>query len=227
MTGMLRQVVHKVVYRLYAGPAMARVDHVTMFGLALEVPPTVFHPAFSLTSRFLGRYLLGLELRGKRLLDMGCGSGIQGLIAARRGADVTAVDINPVAAAGTRSNASANHLAGSIRAVEANLFDGMAEGELYDYIVWNPPFFAVDPSDIAARAWNAGGEFEVIAGFAHGAGAHLAPGGKIVIVLSSDADSGAIRGRFAACGFREEVARLQRRFFETLSIIVYSREQAP
>ncbi len=224
MKKMLRRAAHFLAYRLYVRPATRRVDRVTMFGLSLRVPPTVFHPAFYLTSRFLGAYLQELDLRGKALLDLGCGSGILGCIAARQGANVTASDINPEAAAAARLNAGANHLAGSLRAVQGDLFDGTAEGERFDVIVWNPPFFPSEPTDDASRAWNAGKGFAVISRFAGEAGEHLCPGGKVILVLSSDTDAAAIRALFTGRGFTENLVRSRRTFFETLSIVELSKE---
>ena len=48
------------------------------------------------------------ELAGLRVADVGCGSGILGIAAARRGASVVGVDIDPEAVATTQENASRN-----------------------------------------------------------------------------------------------------------------------
>jgi len=40
--------------------------------------------------------LLSRDLEGKRVLDMGTGTGIIAIAAAQAGADVTAVDVNPL-----------------------------------------------------------------------------------------------------------------------------------
>jgi len=68
----------------------------------------------------LGR-LLGnaIPCRGRHLLDVGCGLGLVSLVAARLGAEVTAIDREPVPVEFLR--ASAKHLGLPVRAVVADL----------------------------------------------------------------------------------------------------------
>jgi release factor glutamine methyltransferase len=76
-------------------------------GFRLTVRPTVFHPRYFLTSEFFANFLLAsLDLTGKRVADVGTGSGILALAAARVGAaNVVAIDINPNAAEAAAENA--------------------------------------------------------------------------------------------------------------------------
>ena len=67
------------------------------------------------------RLVLGLMLDrgaafvGARVLDVGCGSGVLAVVAARLGAhEVVAVDIDPAAVAATEANAAANGVAGIV-----------------------------------------------------------------------------------------------------------------
>ncbi len=60
------------------------------------------------------------ELSGGSLLDIGCGSGVLAIAAAKLGfAPVSAVDIDPVAVDTTRANAQANGVAVEVRSLDA------------------------------------------------------------------------------------------------------------
>lgn len=69
------------------------------------------------------RRLLGSEIVGRRMLDIGCGSGVHSLAALNLGArEVVATDIDPDSVATTRSLLSAR-VQGAWRALEVSVFD--------------------------------------------------------------------------------------------------------
>ena len=91
--------------------------------------------------------LLGGDLTGKSILDVGTGCGIIALCAKRKGASyVVGVDINDSAIACAESNLKTN-LEGSdgIEFMRSDLFDGV-RGR-FDVIVSNPPFLRITPSN--------------------------------------------------------------------------------
>jgi predicted nicotinamide N-methyase len=70
-------------------------------------------PLFGLiwpSGRVLADTMLGFELGGKRILELGCGLALASLVIHRRGGDVTASDCHPLAAAFLRENLRLNHL---------------------------------------------------------------------------------------------------------------------
>jgi ribosomal protein L11 methyltransferase len=78
------------------------------------------HPTTALCLQILD----SLALRGRTLLDYGCGSGILGIAALKLGAShVTAVDLDPQALMATRDNAARNGVAAEItvQGIEAAL----------------------------------------------------------------------------------------------------------
>jgi ribosomal protein L11 methyltransferase len=82
----------------------------------VEIDPGGFgagrHPSTRLILGTLGG--AGRHLAGKRVLDVGCGSGVLAVAAARRGAHVTAVDISQRAIEATGANARHNGVADQI-----------------------------------------------------------------------------------------------------------------
>ncbi|MFG6157282.1 methyltransferase [Halomonas sp. 1390] len=71
------------------------------------------------------------------VLDMGCGDGILAAWLARRGARVTATDVNGFAVEATRRTLAANGLAGE--ALASDVYAALGERR-FDAIVSNPPF---------------------------------------------------------------------------------------
>src|SRR5215831_7936759 len=104
---LLRCSIHFFSYNFILKRRTTRVTRAA--GFRLIVRPTVFHPRYFITSEFFASYIGRLDLSGKRVVDVGTGSGILALAAARAGAaNVTAVDINPNAVVTAAENARAN-----------------------------------------------------------------------------------------------------------------------
>ena len=76
--------------------------------IRMTIRPGVFHPGFFFSTRLLLDFLAQHDLGGKTLLELGAGSGLIAIHSARRGARVTASDINPAAVQSIRENAAAN-----------------------------------------------------------------------------------------------------------------------
>ena len=77
--------------------------------IRLDIPPQVFHPGFFFSTQLMLQYISKLSLQGKRFLEPGCGSGLIAITAAKKGAIVTATDINPVAVEALKKNSSENN----------------------------------------------------------------------------------------------------------------------
>jgi release factor glutamine methyltransferase len=121
---------------------------------------------------------------GEHLLEMGCGSGLLSVHAAKAGAVVTAADMNPHAVECTRRNAARNNF--RIDVVESDLFDKV-KGE-FDVIAFNPPYLPEETRSTSwiEKSWTGGTEGnEVVVRFLEDAWRHLAPGGRIYVILSS------------------------------------------
>src|SRR4249920_2864385 len=104
---LLRATIHFLSYHFILRRQSTQVTRAA--GFRLTVRPTVFHPRYFLSSECFAEFIDGLDLRGKCVVDVGTGSGILALAAARAGADyVVAADINPNAALTAGENARAN-----------------------------------------------------------------------------------------------------------------------
>ncbi len=183
----VRAFIHFFSYHLFLARRSTTVTEVG--GFRLTVPPTVFHPRVFLTSKYFAGFIGKLDLEGKRVAEVGTGSGILSLAAARAGAaSVVAIDINPNAARAASDNARDNGLGDRVRGVASNLMSGIAPRPLFDVIISSPPSFAGEPRDLADRAWYAGPGYRDIKALFEQARERLAPGGAMYLLLSSDSD---------------------------------------
>ena len=110
--------------------------------LALVIEPGMaFGTGHHATTRMAVEALGELDLSGKRVLDVGTGSGVLAMAAAKLGAAETlGVDIDPITIPIARDNARDNGLTSGIRFEEGTLgLDEDAElfGEAYDVLVAN------------------------------------------------------------------------------------------
>lgn len=128
-------------------------------------------------------FLLEKEVRkrakGKNVLDVGTGSGIQTLAARKAGArEVVAADIDGKAVNELKKK--------GINCVKSDLFSNV-NGK-FDLIVFNPPYLPEDEREDAESAVaTSGGKKgdEIIVRFLRAAGEHLTEAGKILLVVSS------------------------------------------
>ena len=179
-----RKAVHLASYHFILARRRATTTRVA--GLELEVPPTVFHPRFFLTSAFFARFLQSLDLSGKSVVEVGCGSGILSLSAAKAGAkSVLALDINRAAVEAAKVNAVRNNLQ-QVLSLHSNLFSALPPTRKFDVIICSPPSFSGEPRDDADRAWHAGPGYRDILPLFDQAARRLNRSGKMYLLISSD-----------------------------------------
>jgi len=213
----LRRAIHFFSYHLILNRRTTRVTQAA--GFRLIVRPTVFHPRYFITSEFCASFIGQLDLSGKRVADVGTGSGILALAAARAGAaNVTAIDVNPNAALTATENARANGLDGRLAAVCSNLLSALAPCSLFDVIISSPPSFPGEPRDIADRAWHAGPNYRDVAPLFDQARERLAPGGRVYLLVSSDSDLDLISALIVRARFRARLVAERSIFIESLII---------
>lgn len=181
-------------------PALERIDGVTLLSLPDVLNPVVFRSG-ELLARTVATSPLA-EPSTHRALDMGTGTGVGAVFLARRGWRVAAVDLNPEAVRCARINALLNRLEERIEVRQGDLF-GPVEGERFDLILFNPPFFRGEPKGLFDLAWRSP---DVMERFAAGLPGALTEDGVALILLSTDGDAAGMLEALAAHGLRIEPA---------------------
>ncbi|UTW67878.1 methyltransferase [bacterium SCSIO 12643] len=121
------------------------------------VQPGVFSPKNTMSTKVFLDFISTLNLQNKRVLELGCGSGIISVLAASKGAQVWASDINKVAVRSLKELSAQLNL--DIRALYSDLLDQVPK-EDFDYVFINPPYYPKEPENVAEKAWFCGVEYE-------------------------------------------------------------------
>lgn len=165
-------------------------------GVPFLVLPDVFNPVLFRTGPFLVEALLAQPRMGETCLDLGTGSGIGAVFAARQGYRVVGVDINPEAVRCARLNAVLNRVEDRVTIRLGDVFAPVA-AERFDVVLFNPPFYRGQPRDALDHAWRGVDVFER---FAVGLRAALTSTGYALIVLSTDGEGEALLTALRANG---------------------------
>ncbi len=187
----------------------------------------VYRPAED--SWLLEECILKENLKGKKCLDIGCGSGIQSVAMVKSGAkEVVSVDVNETALSETKASVE-KFLSGleknqtqivgqtvSFSVLESNLFSKVS-GK-FDFVAFNPPYV---PSDEIKWSDLDGGENgrEIIDSFLEGVGKHLSDKGVVLLLLSSLNKVDDVFDILSKKGFRVENIGKKKLFFEELVVL--------
>jgi release factor glutamine methyltransferase len=123
----------------------------------VTVHPDVFPPQLTFSTKILLDFIKNLNLQNKTFLELGCGSGIISIYAAKKGAFVTATDINKTALQFLEKASIKNNV--QLTIIESDLFDNLHKTS-FDYIFINPPYYPKKPNSIKEKAWFCGENFE-------------------------------------------------------------------
>lgn len=120
-----------------SGPGIYECDD-----LSFETAPNVFSPSLFADSALFARRLAKEEMKGKRLLEIGCGVGIASIYLIKKCSlkSACAVDINSAAVECTRRNAIRLGVATQIRVSQGDVYNGLPPRQRYDVIYWNHPW---------------------------------------------------------------------------------------
>jgi release factor glutamine methyltransferase len=156
--------------------------------LIIETYPDVYDPA---EDSFLLLEALNIDPNDS-ILELGTGCGIIALDCARKGSRIICTDINPFAVQLTRCNIERNQriLRGSIEIRQGDLFSVLHENELFNVIIFNPPYLPTKKQekvggwfDIATDGGQNG--LRVTRQFIQGLKKHLLNTGRAYFIFSS------------------------------------------
>ena len=161
---------------------------------------------------------------GDRVLEIGTGCGILGILAAKKAKAVVAVDVNLCAVSCARINAKLNKVQNKIFYLQGDLFAPLRESYKFDVILFNAPYLPVEEKEKASwieRAWDGGvtGR-QVIDRFIAKAPNHLKPKGRVLLMQSTLANLDETLHRFLDHGMNANVlTKLALPLFETIMLL--------
>lgn len=189
-------------------------------GYVFDVWQDVYEPA---EDSFLFAENLTVR-KGEKVLDMGTGCGILGIIAAEKASLVVAIDINPTAVRCAKENAKLNGVVDKMFFIQGDLFTPLKMEEKFDLILFNAPYLPTEPFEgktFVELAWAGGASGRsVIDRFLEGIYEHINSGGRVLLMQSTLANVNKTMKIFEGKGFKAEIiASLDLPLFETIVLI--------
>ncbi len=184
----MKTVLKHIVARTYKPLLTRYLSKIRLYNyenIQLEIPPQVFHPGFFFSTRLLLNYIKKLPMRGRSLLEPGCGSGLISIYAAKKGARITATDINPVAVEYLKKNSRHNEVA--ITIIQSDLFQNIPQQQ-FDIIAINPPYYKKQPLTAKDYAWYCGENGEYFKALFNKLGHYIHPESEVYMVLFEGCD---------------------------------------
>jgi release factor glutamine methyltransferase len=161
---------------------------------------------------------------GERVLDVGTGCGLLGILAAKKACNVVAVDLNPFAIRCAKENSDLNGVRRKMDFVQASLLTALNQNFTFDLILFNAPYLPSEKNETESwigRAWAGGANGrEVVDRFICEIPAHLKPNGRALLMQSTlTGVEETLRG-FRAIGLKACIkAERKLPFFETLTLL--------
>jgi release factor glutamine methyltransferase len=167
--------------------------------IRMNIPPEVFHPGFFFSTQLLLQYISTIDINKKKFLELGCGSGLIAIAAAKKGAIVTATDINTIAVEALKKNSVQNNVA--INITRSDLFLNIPPQQ-FDLIAINPPYYKKQPVTAKDYAWLCGEKGEYFSALFATLAGYMHPDSEVLMILFDGCDMEMIYGMAAENNFR-------------------------
>jgi release factor glutamine methyltransferase len=166
--------------------------------ITVKVLPGVFHPGLFFSSKMLLNFIDKLSLESKSFLELGGGTGIISILAAKKGAVVYASDISIKAVENCNLNFATNNVKAKV--FTSDLFNDIPKTH-FDYIVINPPYYNRDPQEEEEFAWFCGSNFEYFKSLFNSLSNYIGESSKVFMILSEVCDIQKIKSIALENGF--------------------------
>ncbi len=169
-------------------------------------------------------FLLAENLRVQEedeVLDVGTGTGILAIVAAKKAEFILATDINPQALELANENARLNGMK-NVKFLESDLFEKI-NGK-FDLVIFNAPYLPSFENDPLGRAWSGGKDgTAVIKKFLENVSEHLKANGRIQMLVSSITNFEKIESAAKKNNLKVKILAQKRNFFETFYVLLFER----
>jgi release factor glutamine methyltransferase len=179
--------------------------------IQLTVLKGVFHPGLFFSTKILLDYLQQFELTGKLFLELGAGSGLISIYAAKQEALVTASDISGLSVKNIKLNSDKNNV--TLQIIHSDLFEKIPRAK-FDFILINPPYYKKQPKTEEEFAWYCGEHSEYFLKLFNELPGYMHFNSRVIMILSEDCDIKEIAGFAQGNNFQMAVKKKYFRLWE-------------
>ena len=157
---MLRRLIRKFIFFLIKPLILLYLNSERRYrykNIDLIIKPGVFHPGLFFSTKLLLNYVKNFDLQGKKILELGAGSGLISIYLSRKGSKVLASDVSDNAIKNINENSIRNNT--KIGIIKSDLFSNIDQ-QFFDFIIINPPYFDKNPIKESQYAWYCGADHE-------------------------------------------------------------------
>jgi release factor glutamine methyltransferase len=179
--------------------------------ISILVKPGVFHPSIFFSTKFLLSWLKKQPLSDLKVLELGAGSGLLSIYAAKQNAIATASDISEKACMNVKENAKKNNV--QVEVVQSDLFTDIP-WQQFELILINPPYYPRNPVAENEYAWFCGEDFDYFQKLFFQMKRFMKDNSRAIMVLSEDCNVEIIQSLAVQHDFKWTMIELKKNWYE-------------